>query len=119
MKRDIPQVYSDTLFNPSTNEFEYNNFDSENYGLLPLAPDIDIDIKQEVKDNSSVDKKVNIDGKKKRIRLPKDFVCDHCGKVFKTKDSMKMHVTGVIFLKKPIKNEICISTGCNKKWPLP
>jgi len=93
LKRDIPQVYSDTLFNPSTNEFEYNNFDSENYGLLPLAPDIDIDIKQEVKDNSSVDKKVNIDGKKKRIRLPKDFVCDHCGKVFKTKDSMKMHVT--------------------------
>ena len=44
---EVPKTYLETLFSPLQNEFEEAINDFENDYVLPLAPEVKIDIKKE------------------------------------------------------------------------
>ena len=100
---DIPQMYLDTLFSPLPNEIEgEDQFDND---FLPLAPNIEIDIKKETNADVKVERKSKLEQKKSRLK--KEHICDICGKSFKTKERYRVHVSGVHEKKKPFKCNKC------------
>ena len=89
---DIPQSYLDTLFCPLDNEIENNYYDGENY--LPIAPEVEMDVKKEVKAVKKVKKNKVVKKTKDGTEKPKKVhMCEQCGKEFKTSWSLKEHVT--------------------------
>ena len=98
---DIPQTYLDTLFSPLPNEIEgEDQFDND---FLPLAPNVEIGIKEE----TNADVKVERKSKLPKSKLKKEHICDICGKSFKTKERYRVHVSGVHEKKKPFKCNKC------------
>jgi len=88
---DIPQKYLDTLFCPLINENEDDDFKDHDDYYMPLAPNVEIDIKKE---NSEVNiEKKSKTGRKEKVK--KVHICDVCGKSFKTSKDYKVHVSGV------------------------
>merc|ERR1719219_1383090 len=89
ISKDIPKVYLETLFSPLDNEIEENNPNDDHF--LPLAPQVEIDIKKEATDIKATKK--NKPGRKTKEKSRK--VCDQCGKDFKTSAELKVHVSSV------------------------
>ena len=85
---DIPEVYLETLFCPLDNEIENNDYNGDAY--LPLAPEVEIDIKKEGLDVKVVKK--NKRGPKPKEKKPKEknIVCDQCGRGFKNPADLKV-----------------------------
>ena len=92
ISNDIPQFYLETLFCPLESEIENNYYNGEDY--LPLAPEVDINIK---KVDVNIKKEItDIKTKKKKKKSTKEGprkVCEQCGKDFKSKASLSEHVT--------------------------
>ena len=104
---DIPDVYLETLFCPLDSEIDNNTFIDDNY--LPFAPEVDIDIKKEVKDIKKIKKKkklvnTNKDGTEKPKKV---HMCDLCGKDLKTSKELRNHISAVHEKKRPWKCNKC------------
>ena len=98
---DIPQTYLDTLFSPLPNEIEgEDQFDND---FLPLAPNVELGIKEETNADVKVERKLKLP----KSKLKKEHICDICGKSFKTKERYRVHVSGVHEKKKPFKCNLC------------
>ena len=102
---DIPQTYLDTIFSPLyNNEIEQAEDLFDNSDFLPLAPNVELDIKSETTTDVKIEKKPK-PGKK--LKDKKEHFCDICGKSFKTKIRYNVHVRGVHEKKKPFKCNKC------------
>ena len=109
---DIPQSYLDTLFCPLDNQIENNYYDEENQ--LPLAPEVEIDIKKEVKDVKKVKKIKRVKKTKDVTEKPKTLkskpICELCGKEFSKTGTLKEHVRSVHEKKKAYECKKCGDT---------
>jgi len=92
ISNDIPKKYLETLFCPLDGEIENNYYNGDDY--LPLAPEVELDVKKEVKEVKKIKKKKHIkkdnDGS---VNPRKVHMCEQCGKEFKTAWTLKEHVT--------------------------
>ena len=109
ISNDIPHVYLETLFSPLDNEVE-ENIPNDN-DFLPLAPQVELDVKKEGNADIKAIKK-NKSGKKAKEKLRK--VCEQCGKDFKTTSDLKVHVSSVHEKKRPWKCNKCGDTYRNR-----
>ena len=92
ISNDIPQFYLETLFCPLESEIENNYYNGEDY--LPLAPEVDINIKKVDVNIKKETTDVKIKKKKKKsTKTGPRKVCEQCGKDFKTNTSLREHVT--------------------------
>ena len=103
---DIPDIYLETLYCPLEGEIDNTDYDVDNY--LPLAPEVEMDIKKEVKDVKKVKKKkvvkTNKDGTPKAKKV---HMCDLCGKDLKTSKELRNHISAVHEKKRPWKCNKC------------
>ena len=106
---DIPKTYLETLFSLLPNEFVEDSFPENAY--LPLAPNVEINIKKEITDNVKIEKKIlSKSGKKLKQKKSKRRICDICGKDFKSNETLRSHVSAVHEKKKPWKCNKCGDT---------
>ena len=89
---DVPQKYLDTLFSPLETEIENNQtFTDDSY--LPLAPNVEIDVKNIKKEKIEVSdekKPAKAKGRPKTGNPPKVHFCEVCGKTFKFRKDYKV-----------------------------
>jgi hypothetical protein len=92
---DLPKTYLETLFSLLPSEVV------EDDEYLPMAPNVEVDIKTEVTDTKTKKKskksKLNKEAKQK-----KKHICDICGKSYNSSCSLKEHVSSVHEKKKPL-----------------
>ena len=85
----IPQFYNNTLFSVLGNQNE-GEMINQNY-MTDYPPDVDIDIKQEIK-LPGIKKIKNVNIQKAEKTVKKSRVCDQCGKTLGDKKSLEEHV---------------------------
>ena len=113
---DIPQVYLETLFSPLSNEIEDIDFDDN--GFMPLAPNVEIDVKLENGDidnkrkNSKPVKKPKEEKEKKakKQKSSNTLFCDICGQGVPSPSALRIHIGAVHENKKPWKCNKCGET---------
>ena len=97
---DLPKTYLETLFSLLPSEV----VEEDEY--LPMAPNVEVDIKTEVTDTKTKKKskksKLNKEAKQK-----KKHICDICGKSYNSSSSLNEHVSSVHEKKKPFKCRKC------------
>ena len=101
---NIPKIYLETLFS----SFYHNDIEDDGLNedhVLPYAPNVELNIKEEITDG--VLKKKSKDKKDRKEKIQKEHICDICGKSLREKETLKLHIAAVHEKKKQYKCKKC------------